>query len=223
MIELIIFDLDDTLYNERDFVIGGFSDVCKYLSLKYHDNYDSLLSETVEVLSSEGRGKIFDILCENHNYSEDIKDLIKIYREAKPELKLYSDSKNVLNKLRGKYKLGIITDGLSYVQHNKINQLNIEHIFDEIIVTDDMGKDYWKPSEIPYRKMLKHFNISPENSVYIGDNPNKDFIGARSVGMKTVRIIREFGDHKKTRLSCEYEADYEISNMDELINIVEVV
>lgn len=221
MIKLVIFDLDDTLYNERDFVTGGFAEVCKYLSLKYSEDYNLLLKGTEKILDNEGRGRVFNLLCQNYNYNEDIKKLVEIYRQAEPKLNLYDDSRYILKKLSGKYKLGIITDGLASVQHNKIKQLNIEHIFDKIIVTDDFGKDYWKPSETPYREILKYFNLYAENAVYIGDNPNKDFIGARKIGMKTVRIIREVGDHKDVRLSNEYEADYEILNMKELTNILQ--
>ncbi|PJI09841.1 MULTISPECIES: HAD family hydrolase [Clostridium] len=217
MIKLIIFDLDDTLYDERDFVIGGFKDVCKYLSLKYLDDYDLLMEEILNILNKDGRGKIFNVLCENHDYNEDIKKLVRIYRQAKPKLKLYDDSRYTLSKLKGKYKLGIITDGLAAVQWNKIKLLNIENFFDKIIVTDDLGKDFSKPSEVPYMKMLEYFNLNAEDSVYIGDNPHKDFIGARKVGMNTVRIIREHGDHKNDRLNLDYEADCEIHNLNELM------
>lgn len=220
MIELIIFDLDDTLYNERDFVMGGFAEVCKYLSYKYADDFSMLMNEIQSILKDNGRGRVFNDLCKNHNYSEDIKHLVQIYREGKPKLKLYEDSEFIINKLSGKYKLGIITDGIASVQWNKIKLLNLENIFDKIIVTDDLGKECWKPCETPYIKMLEYFKIGPNNAVYVGDNPNKDFIGARKVGMKTIRIIRKVGDHKDTRLSKEYEADTEILNMKEVLEFL---
>ncbi len=53
---------------------------------------------------------------------------------------------------------------------------------DKIIVTDDYGKEYWKPSIRPFQMMLEYFNIKPEEAVYIGDNPNKDFLPCKELG-----------------------------------------
>lgn len=220
MIKTVIFDLDDTLYNEKDFVKGGFSDVCKYLSQKYNSDYNRLLAEADEILSEKGRGAVFDILCKRHSYEENISKLVNIYRKAMPNLKLYEDSIYIMGKLKGKYKLGLITDGLAAVQWNKIRLLNIEGFFDKIIVTDDLGRDYWKPNEFAYNEILKYFNIKAAEAVYVGDNPHKDFIGARKAGMNTVRIIREYGDHKAVRLDKEYEADVEIINLKELSAVI---
>lgn len=91
---------------------------------------------------------------------------------------------------------------------------------DKIIVTDDFGLDFWKPHEIPYREMLKYFNCTSEQCIYVGDNPHKDFIGARKVGMHTVRIIREVGDHMNTFLDVYYEADNKINSLKEMVNFL---
>lgn len=216
MIKAVIFDLDDTLYNEREFVYGGFKEVCSYLAEKHNLNCDELFNETIHILNLEGRGKIFNIICEKYEIYEDIKKLVGIYRGALPQIKLYKDSIYILNRLKENYKIGLITDGMASVQWNKIKCLGIEHSFDKIVVTDDHGREYWKPHEFSYREMLNNFNCKSCEVVYVGDNPHKDFIGARKVGLCTVRIIREFGDHMKTKLTEEYEADYEIKDLREL-------
>ncbi len=177
---------------------------------------------------------------------EDIKDLVRIYREAKPKITLYEDAEYILKYLKTKwdssqvlldkiesnvskllidkeesyYNIGIITDGKASVQWNKINLLGIEKMVDKIIVTDDYGLEFWKPHEFAYREMLKYFNCNKEQCIYIGDNPHKDFIGAKKVGMKTIRVIREVGDHMNTVLDVEYEADNKISNLKELVNFL---
>ncbi|MEW9093550.1 MAG: HAD-IA family hydrolase [Clostridiaceae bacterium] len=217
MIKAVIFDLDDTLYNERDFVYGGFREVARYLSLKYNLKEEEIFKIMIEILNELGRGKIFNTICDKYNLKEDISELVKIYRETIPKLFLYEDGEYILNKLKGKYKLGIITDGKASVQWNKIKALNLEKYVDKIIVTDDYGKEFCKPNEFVFKEMTKHFNLKGEECVYIGDNPNKDFIGARKVGFKTIRVIRDMGDHMKTFLSKEYEADIEIKNLKDLI------
>ena len=67
MIRLVIFDLDDTLYNERDFVYSGFMEVATYLSNKYGISKNILFDDMVNILNSRGRGKIFDQICEKYH------------------------------------------------------------------------------------------------------------------------------------------------------------
>lgn len=220
MIKLIVFDLDDTLYDEFQFVQNGFKEVAKYLSNKYAIHVDELYKVMLELLNKYGRGTIFNKLCEKYNFNEEIMNLVEIYRNAKGKFKLYDDSYEVLKKLQHNYKLGIITDGKAAVQWNKIKCLGIENFFDKIIVTDDFGREYWKPHEYSYKKMLEYFKCEPKEAIYIGDNPAKDFIGARKVGFYTVRIIRECGDNMKLEEEKGYEADFTINNLKELINII---
>lgn len=65
------------------------------------------------------------------------------------------------------------------VQWNKIKGLDIESLVDRIIVTDDMGMEFWKPDKRSYLDMIEYFNVAKNECIYIGDNPNKDFIGAK--------------------------------------------
>lgn len=221
MIKTLIFDLDDTLYNERNYVFGAFAEVAKFLSYKYKLNEKKLYEDIIDIFEKNGRGKIFDILCEKYKINENIKTLVDVYRNSQPELKLYDDGLQILKYgKKNKFNLALITDGCSKVQWNKIKSLKLENIIDKIIVTDDLGKEYWKPHEKSYLEIIKYFNCNSGECVYIGDNPNKDFIGAKKLGLKTIRIIRAEGDHMKTFLTDEYEADFNIQSLMEVINII---
>ncbi|MCH3964319.1 MAG: HAD family hydrolase [Clostridium sp.] len=217
----VVFDLDDTLYRERDFVEGAFRSVCSYLSQQHGISFQKLYWNTISILEHRGRGKIFDFLCDKYNIKENIDKLVNIYRNALPNIELYEDALYFLGKYRHKYSFGIITDGKASVQWNKIRLLKLEKYTDKIIVTDDYGKECWKPNSFAYLKMLQYFKCRPEDCMYIGDNPNKDFIGARKAGMNTVRIIRQWGDHRNTLLDSCHEADFNIRNLKELENIIE--
>jgi len=222
MIKALIFDLDDTLYYEKEYVLEAFKDVVHYLGNKYDENEEELYNRMQEMLEKLGRGKIFNTICEENNFNEEIKNLIDIYRNSQPRLKLYDDSKEFLTWARKQgYKLGIITDGCSKVQRNKIKGLDIEDLVDKIIVTDDFGTEFWKPHEKSYIDMINYFNINKNECIYIGDNPNKDFVGARKLGINTIRIIREKGDHITTVLKKEYEADINIHNLLELKKVLD--
>ena len=217
----LVFDLDDTLYNEADFVHGAFKEVAQYLSEKHCIDYNELYQAMLRLLAENGRGRIFNDVCDSYNLDEDINNIVEIYRNAAPQISLYEDAEHFLKYCRGKCKLGLITDGIFYVQWNKIRMLDLEKYFDSIIVTDDHGKDFWKPSTKPYIKMSAELGVSLDSMVYIGDNPQKDFCGARQLGINTVRVIRETGDHMRLRLERDYEADIEIKNMYELERIAD--
>ncbi len=222
MIKALVFDLDDTLYYEKEYVFGAFKEVAYYLGNKYGKSEEELYIRMKDILEISGRGKIFNIICAENNFKEDIEDLVEIYRNSKPKLELYDDSKEFLIWAREiGYKLGVITDGCSKVQWSKIEALKVEQLVDKVIVTDDLGKEFWKPHKKSYINMMNYFNINVNEGIYIGDNPNKDFIGAKQLGMKTIRIIRENGDHIKTFLDKEYEADSNITNFIELRTLLE--
>lgn len=221
----VIFDLDDTLYEEKSYVNEALKNVANYLEDKYKEN--SLIKENtiynrfLFYLEAGSRPRLFDIICNEFGLEEDISMLIKIYRSTTPNISLYKDAIEIINELRKKgYRLGIISNGASLVQHQKVKALNLVTMVDCIIITDDYGHDYWKPSSKPYEKMLEKLEVPVQNSVFVGDNPHKDFIGAREIGMNTIRIIREHGDYIKEKLDRDHEADNNVTLLTELLNII---
>ncbi len=221
MLRCVIFDLDDTLYNERHYVESAMLRVAEYFGQKYEMNIEEVYQELMQILDEKGRGKIFNIFMDNHAIEENVADIVQIYRDTKPRLSLYQDAEETITELKKKgILLGIITDGCSKVQHRKIDGLQIRGLFDEVIVTDDYEQAA-KPSTLPYCMILdRHPQLKPEECIYIGDNPNKDFMGAREVGMATARIIRAVGDHMKTRVSEEKEADFRLKSLTELLGMI---
>ncbi len=219
MYKCVIFDLDDTLYNERQYVESAMLHVAEYFAQKYAMHTKDVHQELLQILDEKGRGKIFNLFMENHGIEENIAEIVQVYRDTTPVLDLYQDAEETIQKLRQKgILLGIITDGCSKVQHHKIEGLQIEKLFDDVIVTDDYEQAA-KPSEIPYRMILNnHPQLTASECIYIGDNPTKDFIGARRVGMATARIIRELGDHMQTQVAREIEADFCIESLTDILD-----
>lgn len=219
MVKAVIFDLDDTLYNELDYVLQGFRNVAEYLAKEYSIDVDEVHEQMCGILKGQGRGKIFDSICEIYHIDAPVKKLVEIYRATKPKLSLYPDAEEVLSMLRKKnIGLGLITDGCSQVQHNKIDALCLNDLMDVVLATDDLGKDeegkpYCKPNPKVYEVVLEKLQCKPQEAVYIGDNPQKDFIGAKALGMKTIRIVRKQGDHMQDKVSKEYEADVTINSL----------
>lgn len=220
MIKAIVFDLDDTLISERDYIKSGFKYVSKIISDRYKlDNNE--VYEVMRELFKESPKNVFNRVLDNFNIKykkEEVLYLVKEYREHKPNIEFYKDVIPTINKLRNNgYKLGIITDGYKETQNKKIDVLNCKTLFDEIIITDELGKEYWKPHERSYKLMSKKLNVDLSEMVYIGDNEAKDFVTANLLGVKTIRIERINGIYKENLLSNRYKAKYKLDCLEDLL------
>lgn len=145
------------------------------------------------------RGKVFNCWLESHNdaSSEALGDLISVYRQHVPNLTPFPQIPQVLDNIRKLCYLGLLSDGYLEVQKRKLSALAIAHYFDAIVFSDEFGRTAWKPSALPFQLILRKLNVSGHHAVYIGDNPLKDFLGARELGMFTIRIRHADGEYSK--------------------------
>ncbi|MCR4695994.1 MAG: HAD-IA family hydrolase [Lachnospiraceae bacterium] len=221
-IKAYIFDLDDTLYDEEQYVSSAISDVCRYISNKHNIEYDALFDYCMHSIQVDGRGNTFNKLCDEFSITEDIKQLVDIYKSCNPILNLYDDADEVIKYLKeNNKKIGIITDGNAKVQNSKVRALGLYELADSVILTGNLrdgDKAITKPDERVYKACLDELNVPTVEAVYVGDNPLKDFVGAKKIGMKTVRIIRNKGMFmNEIAPSNGYEADITIRSLRELI------
>ncbi|MDR2623046.1 MAG: HAD-IA family hydrolase [Methanobrevibacter sp.] len=220
----IIFDLDNTLYPEETYVESGFEEVSKFLSEKYDLNKEELFLKLKDIFKKKGRGFIFDILLKDLDiYSKkNLLTLVYVYRYHVPNIKLYDDVLDLINQLKKEnFKLGIITDGRSFVQKRKIEALEIAKYFNVIIYTDVLGEENWKPSTTPYKIALDLLDSKGDNTFYIGDDPYKDFLGAKKLGIKTIQIDRNLNlSYWAEKGYEEVRPDYKINNLNEILNII---
>lgn len=220
MVEAIVFDLDDTLYLEEDFVISGFQAVSDYLIRFYSLN--GFYEVAKDYYEKGMRGDIFDKslkLLGVKDYEIIIPDLVEVYREHSPKITLLDDAKWAINYFSNKM-LGIITDGYLTTQQKKINALGIADKFAVIIFTDQNGRENWKPSSFPYLQFMELTKLKGEQCIYIGDNSIKDYITAKKLGWKTINIRREKGEYSNIEVEESYEADYDIDSLYALKEII---
>jgi putative hydrolase of the HAD superfamily len=220
MIKAVIFDLDGTLYDEIQFVLSGFREVSKHLCSRYNLNYAEVYNVLVSDFEHGLRRKNFDILLEKMRLKGNVKELVKIYRAHIPDISLYEDAKEILPKLKGKYKLGIITEGYKKTQENKISVLGIKEYFDVIIIAYADGKAYGKLSTKPFKMALNRIAVKPEECIYVGNDPAKDFLGANKLGIHTVRVKREASAYEPTCLDDKCRVEYTIPNLSTLEVII---
>jgi putative hydrolase of the HAD superfamily len=222
MIKAVIFDLDDTLFPEHEFVLSGFQAVSSWVATQY-----SILGffEVAWQLFKEGkRNRIFNFTLEKLRVEYEpwmIQELVHIYRQHKPMISLHEDAKWAINHFKNQDKqLGIITDGYLTTQQNKVEALGIEPDFDAIIYSDLYGRENWKPSPVPYNKIMRSIRCQGKECVYVADNPHKDFVTAKSLNWRTVQICREGGEYSKITPEKSHDANFKIKSLLELKNIL---
>ncbi len=222
MIKAVIFDLDDTLYFERDFFYGGFYVVSLDLEARGIGSSEEIFKTLKYIYLYEGRDKVFNKAAIYLGFSEElVPELVNVFRTHEPKISLYSDAIELLDYLNSNnYKSGCITDGFSYVQRTKISALGLEKLINTIIICDDWGRHFWKPNPEPFRLCCKLLGIHSTEAIFIGDNPDRDICGARAAGITSVRIIRQSGYFNKSNTVPSRKPDFEITSLLEIPNIL---
>ncbi len=206
---VIVFDLDDTLYNEIDYVRSGFTEVASYLGDKKY--FDFLWEDFLK----NGSGKNFDKLLLVFKLKENKNKLIEIYRFHKPDIKLNIDAKKLLNYLNEKkIPKALLTDGHYITQKNKFAALGLEKLIDFAVFTDYYHTK--KPDLKPFKIIMSHFS-KEKDFYYIADNPQKDFVAPLKLEWKVIRYKNKNGLYNKIECSIPI---LEIDNLTDLIELL---
>jgi putative hydrolase of the HAD superfamily len=195
--QAIIFDLDDTLYPELSFVESGFHAVARHAEKRWNVFADSCFRQLCDLHHSGVRGHTFDKwLLMREMPVEHSPELVDVYRSHVPRIDLFPEMRELLLELSTNHKIGLISDGLLDVQKHKFAALNVKTLFSSVVFSDRWGREYWKPNARPYLYALQGLDVAADNAVYVGDNPEKDFVTARELGMQTVQFRHETGTYR---------------------------
>ena len=174
--KIFVFDLDDTLYSERDFEKSGIEFVYENLSIK-HISLETILNN---------RNNWIELIINGSNNQISLQMVLEIYRNHFPTIRLYEDAKVFLEKLHSEgIEMSLITDGRSITQRNKLRALGIETFFKNIVISEEVNSE--KPSEYNFRMVM--YNKIAENYIYIADNPKKDFITPNKLGWTSICLL----------------------------------
>lgn len=190
-IKAIGFDLDNTLYPEADYRRGAYRSlanrVAKDFGLDPRVVYEHLEASYQLYGDKQVFQKAFEALgisaSELDDYIRGV--LVPGYRTWSGNIRTFPSSVPTLRELKRRgYRLGLITNGGSVTQWNKIRLLNLEGYFDAIVVTGEyFPKEYWKPHPAPFEKCFAELGVDPSECVYVGDDPRFDLPGARALGV----------------------------------------
>ena len=212
MIKAVIFDLDNTLYDENSYFLKVFEAFSKIY------NIDINLFKNIfdDIFILESRDIFTDILKKIDFYSQEKqKQLFELYKSIDCNLELYSEAYELINYLNNKnINIAIITNGVLEAQKNKVRVLDLEKITNKIVYAREFGKDFEKPHEKPYIQTLKLLNVKKEDVLFIGDHPETDIIGATKVGIKALRFMNGYASN------IEFPHNYNINSLLEVKNFL---
>ncbi len=218
----IVFDLDDTLYAERQYVISGMRAVADWAHRELGLSARRSFAELRALFHAGVRGDTFDRWLASHglNHHGRVAAIVQVYRAHRPRITLRDGVRRLLERLRRTHRLGLVTDGPLAVQRQKVAALQLQPLIHATVFSDTWGRAAWKPSVRPFLAVLDRLSIRGSEAVYVGDNPTKDFRGPRQLGMETIRVRRADGLYRDLEPpSVEYAPDMEIARVEELADL----
>jgi putative hydrolase of the HAD superfamily len=224
IIRAVVFDLDDTLYLERDYVASGFRAVAAYLcshsSIRENEIFECLWNQFLAGI----RGNSFDRLFQEYPELSGVfavSDLVTLYRTHSPSLQLLEGIGDLLDAaIASGVETGLITDGPAISQTAKIQALGLHSRIRKLVQTEEWGIQFRKPHPRAYEFIAMQTGIPASQCVYIGDNPEKDFRGAKSLGWKTIRLRLSGQLHYGIEAKIGFAADLEARSVPNLTDFI---
>jgi len=224
MITTVIFDLDDTLFDEMDFCRSGFRAAAQYIAtLSDTHTPDDVFAVIWKCFVAGDRASTFDLALAELGLPRNaavIHKLVEIYRTHTPTLGLPDESRATLDELQDKYALALLTDGFLPTQRLKVQALGIEHYFKAIIYTEELGREYWKPSPRGFETLIEMLKARPQEMVYVADNEAKDFIAPNRLGLLTIQVLRPSGLYQQPSGVPDAAAKMKIHGLSRLTEVL---
>ena len=172
------FDLDDTLYNEIDFLRSAFLEIAKNLHHDWHDLYENML------LNYHSGLDVFQKLSQQFRKTTK-KELITTYRSHNPEIVPFAGVKKLFADIKKrKGRISVVTDGRSLTQRNKLKALGLIDHLDYLVISEEIGTE--KPNKNNFISVEESLKAS--RYFYIGDNYSKDFLWPNKLGWTTIAL-----------------------------------
>ncbi len=190
-LEVVAFDLDNTLYDEGLYYEAAFEGIAPWLAGRSGRDTESVRTRLRAILRDKGKHYHYlfsDILAEvGLDPKDDLPAVLDLFHDVTRPLAPFPGVPALLGDLGKRYRLGLITAGQRRFQQRKLDLLGLAPFFEEVVFSSTLPES--KPSPMPVRHLLERMGgVAPERAVYSGDNPLFDFRGSRAIGMRTVRV-----------------------------------
>ena len=209
----IIFDLDDTLYKEIDFLKSAFRQIADVIGIT--GVYDFMLK-----CYRDGENA-FKMVIQRYNLSYTVDQLLDIYRNHKPDITLDPSIVATLDELKSRgWTMGLMTDGRSVTQRNKIDALGLSEWIEPncILISEEFG--YGKPDEHCYQYFIERYPNA--KFCYVGDTLNENFVTANKLGWQTICLLDDGRNvfSQQIVIPKEYLPQQTIKELPELLQLI---
>ena len=194
MISAVGFDLDNTLYDQSRHFRSFCREASRWLENEAGVPHERAMRAFDDVVRRRtlAHAHLFDEVLESLGIRRKayVRELIDRYHRHRARLVPYPGALETLESLSARHLLFLITDGESNMQRAKVDSLGIAHLFAVAVYTGDYDDERRaKSSTAPYTDACAQLGVEPGACVYVGDNPTRDFEGARRSGMRTIRVM----------------------------------
>lgn len=213
---VLVLDLDDTLYLERDYARSGFAAVGSWAEAEH--GVTGLAQACLDLFEDGVRGTIFDRALQALEVDDGIiqvATLVERYRTHRPAITLAEDATRLLRRARG-LPSALITDGPLTCQSNKVAALDLPRRLGKVILTGALPQGCGKPHPMAFEQVEDWSGKPPSSHVYIADNLAKDFLAPRRRGWLTVQIARPGRIHQGEAPTAAHAAVHAIATLDEI-------
>ena len=196
-LELITFDLDDTLWDVAPVILNAEAALREWLARETPQLGSLPVEHLAEIrarlvdadptlrhrISALRRRVLYTALLEAGYASEDAQTLaenaFEVFLAARHEIELFPEAQPTLEQLANRFKLAVLTNG-----NADIRRLGLADYFEFALCAEDVG--IGKPDPHPFQEVLRRANVRAEHAVHVGDNPLDDIAGAKAAGMHTI-------------------------------------
>lgn len=218
-VEVVVFDLDDTLYLERDYVRSGFAACGRWLEAEHGL---AGFGDAAWRLFAEGvRGDTFDRALADLGHGPDrplVECLVQVYRAHDPDIAMLPDARRAVAELGAGRRLGVVTDGPEASQAAKARRLGTADWSAVTVLTATLPAGSGKPSPVAFELIERRLGADGDACAYVADNPAKDFGGPAVLGWRTVRVRRAGQLHEHVESGPDVAA--EIAELDALPGVL---
>jgi len=219
--QVVVFDIDDTLYLERDYVRSGFRAVGAWADRAL--GVPDLADRAWAAFEDGVRQRIFYVAlagCGVEVTPELIDQLVACYRGHVPDIKLLDDARECLEllSLDAGVVVAVVTDGPLASQQAKARSLGLAAWSQHMIFTEALGAGFGKPSSGAFELLEERLGVRGDRCTYVADNPAKDFVGPRQLGWRTIRVRREHSLH--FGVESGDDVDQEMADLSDLSGVI---
>lgn len=213
-IKAVLFDIYGTLVDietdERDWYV--YLNLAKFLSYKginlsadelrwfYFEKIRQQIEESKEkypeidvrkiwreILAEHERPELYRLNFGKLDGSVRLTDVVFLHRAlTRKRLRLYDATLETLQSLKNHFSLGIVSDAQNDYATPELKILGIHNLFDAIIISGTYG--FRKPDGRLFNECLSRIKASPQEAVFVGNDPYRDIRGAKSIGMRTILV-----------------------------------